>query len=182
MDSNCTIESYIDYYLNPLEGQRILKIKKKLKIGVESLQTRKNDVDRLFIFRFRRTIESLKNELKFANYLRNSFFHLIPSEDYRIEEFQNGLGDGIAVRESVRFRFLDKMYVKKDVMINNTGYVVEFGSTADTSIFFDSQNYCVGTAAYMPGERYMWSCFTMLPDSLDEKIEDVIEKFRGSIH
>ena len=176
MDSNCTIKSYIDYDLNPLAGQRILKIKKKLKIEVESLQRKENDVDSLFIFRFKRTNDSLKNERKFANYLRNRFFHLIPSEDYRIEEFQNGLEDGIAVRESVRYQFFDKIYVKKDVMINNTGYVVEFGSTADTSIFFDSQNYCVGTAAYLPDERYKWSCFTMLPDSLDEKIINVMSK------
>jgi hypothetical protein len=55
---------------------------------------------------------------------------------------------------------------------------VEFGTECDSSIFFDSQNLCVGTATSLLGDGYTWSCLTILPDSLDEKIERVLYEVR----
>lgn len=175
LDSNCVIKSYIDHDLEPLAGQRILEIKRKLKIGSEYSKQERRNSPGLFIRRFKREEEHFKSEREFAGYLRNNYFYLVPTDDYNLEEFQSGLADGIAVRESVRYQFLDKIYVKNDVMINNTGYVVDFGSRPDTSIYFDSQNYCVGTAQFSGGEDdYLLDCFTMLPNTLKEKITRVM--------
>ena len=176
LESNCRIKSYIDYDLEPLEGQRILEIKKKLKIGAEYRKEEKFSTG-AFIRQFKRDEEHFKSEREFANFLRNNYFHLVPTDEYAIEEFLSGLGDGLAIRETVRYQFLDKIFIKKDVMINNTGYVVEFGGGSDSNIFFDSQNYCVGTAATInrSGDyHHSWECFTMLPDTLEEKITHVL--------
>lgn len=174
LESNCKISrGYLSYDLDPLPGQRVLKIKKKLKLGSEFVNKKKIESSGFFIRRFKRTSEYLKTEREFARYLRNNFFYLVPTEEYHIEEFQSGLGDGIAIRESVRYNYMDKIYIKEDLMINNTAYVVEFDTECNSSIFFDTQNYCVGTATSQLDE-YNWSCFTILPDSLDEKIEQIL--------
>ncbi|WP_321421352.1 hypothetical protein [uncultured Methanobacterium sp.] len=173
--SNCVIKSYINYDLEPLNGASVLEIKKKLKLGSEQSKKRKRDSHGRFFRRFKRTPDCFKKERVFVNYLRNNYFHLVPSGEFEVEEFQCGLSDGIDIRQSLRYRFNDKIFVKNDKMINNTAYVVDFGGAPNTSIFFDSQHNCVGTATNnSQDDGSCWNCMVVFPDTLEVEVSSLL--------
>ena len=174
-ESNCIIKSYLNYDLEPLDGTRVLEIKKKLKLDLKGSTQKKRSSHGGFFRYFKRTQECFKTERIFVNYLRNNYFQLVPSGEFEVEEFQCGLGDGIDVKQSLRYRFTDKIFVKNDKMINNTGYVVDFGGISDDAIFCDSQNDCVGTATKYPqDDGFCWNCMVIFPDTLEVEVSSLL--------
>lgn len=173
--SNCIIKSYINYDLEPLEGARVLEIKKKLKLGFGQSNKQKRSSHGGFFRYFKRTPDCFKRERIFVNYLRNNYFHLVPSGEFEVEEFQCGLNDGIDIRQSLRYKFTDRLYVKTDEMINNTSYVVDYGGEPNDTIFFDSQSYCLGTATKYPENNgFCWNCMVILPDTLEVEVSSLL--------
>lgn len=174
-ESNCVIKSYLDYDLKPLEILSVLKIKNKLSLGSEYPKTPNRNSPSMSFDYFKRFPLYKKTEKIFVNYLRNNYFHLVNSGEFEVDEFQCGLGDGIDIRQSLRYRFMDKIFVKNEQMINNTSYIIDFGGEADSTIFFDTQYNGLGTASSYPqNDGFCWNCLLLLPDFLNVEVSSLL--------
>lgn len=169
LESNCVIKAYINYDLQPLGTKNGLKLKFKELDNLNGWNY--SYYDRIREKRkqggigyFARNKEDLKNEINFMDYLNNHYFNFKASDnEFEVEEFQQGLKEGIDIKTTLKYHYRNKIYVKSYKMENKATYVVDFGLKSNWTLFFDKQKPIVG-AAWKNGDQCTWSCFTAFPD------------------
>ncbi|MFW6173034.1 MAG: hypothetical protein ACOC5T_04755 [Elusimicrobiota bacterium] len=169
-ESNCVILNYIDYDLRSIEGQNIfeLELSENKHFSFNEFDNFRVKKRNSSLFSFTRQQKFLKMEKEFINHLSKKYHSHSISSEYKIEEFSCGLKNGIDVKSTSRYKFLDKLYVREGIKSNVATIVVDFGGEADNSVYFNTQNFLIGAAKIKNLEntghgkhwKYCWSCFT----------------------
>lgn len=183
--TDCEFSDPFDFDLNPIDDERMLEIEAKLIKGAHRyLVPAKVTEDKSYgVMKLKRPPEVLRKELKFAQYLLNQYQAHSACEEYDTEEFQCGFYEGLDVRQTLRFKFLDKLYVKKFRKENTAAYIVNYGGLASHTIYFDTQSSVVG-AAYNSGmdghssypDELCWTCFTLFSQTPEGGTEKLLEE------
>lgn len=198
LKTDCKFSDLLDYNMNPLKGQRVLEIKTGLMEEADLyLRPRKKESISHGVMILKRPAEDLRKELKFAQYMENHYQACSPGEEFDSEEFQCGFYEGLDIRETLKFKFLDKLYVKKCRKENDTAYVVNYGGMASHTIYFDTQSSVIGAARSGKSSNLVesslgesgnlsypdglcWTCFTLFsqkPEGGTEKMLDQVNIF-----
>jgi hypothetical protein len=115
----------------PLENRRSLTIRVSLLSDSPEIRKIRKKIFRpkhsTCYTRWTRTLSSQQAELDFMKYMKSRFTALQESsEDYCVQEFSSGFYDGIDVRETIRNKPLNKIYVRKPAVENCVCYVIDY--------------------------------------------------------
>jgi len=130
-EGECIIQPILDYNFTNLANSRSLTLRSSLfntssRITSlhERLIPRKNF--RGYV-RWTRTPESIQAELEFMRYMTRKYVALEPSkEEYTVEEFSCGFGEGFDVKETLRNGMGDRLFVRSATLENAACYVIDY--------------------------------------------------------
>lgn len=130
--SNCTFRNIRDYNFQPLGSTRHLLL--RTSVFNESFEIRKirrklgmSAFSSFGYYRFTRSPPSLTAEQEFMRYMNARFFALQPSEEnYIAHEFATGFCEGLDVRETIRNKPFNRIYVRERAMENRACYVMDY--------------------------------------------------------
>ena len=133
--SECIVKNLHDYNFMPLGNRRSLTL--TVSSIYDSTETGKirNKIFRpprsMYYSRWARTPSSLQAELDFMKYMKSRFTALRESsEDYCVQEFSSGFHDGIDIRETIRNKPFNKIYVRKPAVENCVAYIIDYRTAA----------------------------------------------------
>ncbi|MCK9592364.1 MAG: hypothetical protein M0Q91_10200 [Methanoregula sp.] len=208
ISSECIVKDLSDYNFIPLGNRRSITLKvSTIYDSWETSRIRKKIFRNLrttCYHRWARTPASQQAELDFMKYMKSRFTALRESsDDYCVQEFSSGFYDGIDVRETIRNKPFNKIYVRKPAMENRVCYVIDYRSAAlpvrvqepslnkksgsiqisldnrtrfcETKIFFDKNYSAVGLSSYN-GKHYingMIVAFVGIPDDPIPMMDDL---------
>ena len=185
--SECTVKNLQDYNFMPLGNRRSLTLSVSTIYDPPEIRKIRKKIfpppRTMYYSRWARTPESLQKELDFMKYMKSRFTALRESsEDYCVQEFSSGFYDGIDVRETIRNKPFNKIYVRKPAVENRVAYVIDYRSAAipvsvkepssdkksgsiqvsldnrtrfcQSKIFFDKNHSWVGLSSYN-GKHYI---------------------------
>jgi hypothetical protein len=133
--SECIVKNLHDYNFMPLGNRRSITLTiSSLYDSPETSKIRKKIFPpprTTYYSRWARTQSSLQAELDFMKYMKSRFTALQDSsEDYCVQEFVSGFHDGIDIRETIRNKPFNKIYVRKPAVENCVSYVIDYRSAA----------------------------------------------------
>ncbi len=185
-ESGCTVKNLYDYNFMPLGNRRSLRLTVSALYDSPEIGKLRKKIFRpprtSCYSRWTRTLSSQQAELDFMKYMKSRFTALRESsEDYNVQEFSAGFYDGLDVRETVRNKPFNKIYIRQPAVENCVCYVVDYRLAAlsvperdspgdkkpgslqlsldtrqrfcQTTIFFDKNYPGVSLAAYS-GKHY----------------------------
>jgi hypothetical protein len=137
--SECSLHNILNYNFQPLASTRYLSIKvsifndsPEIRRIRQKIQRSSNSND---YYRFTRSPRSIQAEREFMKYMTCRFTALQKSEDnFEVHEFVSGFYDGIDVRETIRQKPSNIIYIREPVIENQTGYVLDYRSVPVTDL------------------------------------------------
>jgi hypothetical protein len=131
--SECSLHNILDYNFQPLVSQRNLSLKISVLEDSPCIRRIRQKILRSSSsndhYTFTRSPQSIQAEREFMKYMTNRFTVFQRSEEnYQIEEFVAGFCEGIDVRETIRKRPLNKIYVREQALENRTCYILDYRS------------------------------------------------------
>ena len=129
--SECSVKNLYDYNFLPLGNRRSLTLKVSALYDSPEISKIRKKIFRptrsVGYFRWTRSLQSQRAELDFMKYMKSRFTALQESsEDYCVEEFSSGMYDGIDVRETIRNKPFNKIFVRKPTLENRVCYVIDY--------------------------------------------------------
>jgi hypothetical protein len=137
--SECSLHNILNYNFQPLASTRYLSIKvsifndsPEIRRIRQKIQRSSNSND---YYRFTRSPRSIQAEREFMKYMTCRFTALQKSEDnFEVHEFVSGFYDGIDVRETIRQKPSNRIYIREPVIENQTCYVLDYRSVPVTDL------------------------------------------------
>jgi len=117
-----------DHNFNPLENDDILAVLRVLNDNPVIIDYDDRILRRTGHYhRWTRTDESYRAELEFMRYVTSHFIlPTISSDSYEPYELVCGFGEGIDIRETIRNRHINKLYIREQVRQNIPTYVFDY--------------------------------------------------------
>ena len=161
-NSACTLYDILDYNFLPLGSTRHLSL--RASVFNESAEIRKirkklGMASSSGYYRFTRSPPSLTAEREFIQYMNARFSALQPSEgNYTVHEFVAGFCEGLDVRETIRNKPFNRIYVREQAMENRACYVMDYRNTPLGGHGSASGNDKKTPSFQMPLDTSTWFC------------------------
>jgi len=146
-ESSETIEHSYDYNFMAIDEQDPEDLQKPVSWNQsinKKVKIREGNASK--VRKVHRTRESIQNENKARKYLSSKFKVNLLSDEITALPFIQGMGDGIAVRESLRDIVHKQIFVKYHEVSNNAAYVFDFGGTTEHSLYYFRSRALIGFA------------------------------------
>jgi hypothetical protein len=133
--SECSLNNISDYNFLPLGSTRYLTLKVSVFRESPAVARIRKKLLRsstsVGYSRFTRTPLSIQNERDFMKYMTSHFTaHQTSEENYQVHEFVSGFCNGPDIRETIRNRPFNRIYVKEPAVENRACYIVDYRSAA----------------------------------------------------
>lgn len=158
-EGECIIRPILDYNFMNLENARSITLRRSLfkpSSRITSLRERLNPVERRYYgyTRWQRTPESIQAEFDFMRYMTRRYVALEPSkEEWTVEEFSCGLGEGFDVKETLRNGMADKIFVREPALENVACYIIDYRDPSPESQPHQSHEGQSTSIIIMPGRK-----------------------------
>jgi hypothetical protein len=161
--SECSLHNILDYNFQPLASTRNLSLKISVFEDSPYIRRIRQKILRSSAsndhYTFTRLPQSIQAEREFMKYMTSRFTAFQRSEEnYQIQEFSGGFCEGIDVRETIRKRPFNKIYVREQSLENRTCYILDYRSFPFNSPSTESTLLRTQDSALLPPDSRSQFC------------------------